>query len=108
MDVAGAELARVLVPGGILAGLRNITDDRVSLVAGLERVSGGAAIGARDLPSSWRAETAGLHLPSTGMAARFGSPEGPSLPARCGGAGRQHPERPVTGSRSFCHARQRE
>jgi hypothetical protein len=63
------------VPGGILAGLWNVMDDRVDWVAGLDRVSGSAAIGARDLLSSWRAETAGVHLPGTGAAARFGSPE---------------------------------
>jgi SAM-dependent methyltransferase len=74
MDVAGSELARVLVPGGILAGLWNVMDDRVGWVAGLHRVSGSAAIGARDLLSSWRAETAGVHLPATGVAAKFGSP----------------------------------
>ena len=75
MDVAGPELARVLVPGGILAGLWNVMDDRVDWVAGLDRVSGSAAIGARDLRSRWRAETAGVHLPGTGVAARFGAPE---------------------------------
>jgi SAM-dependent methyltransferase len=75
MDVAGSELARVLVPGGILAGLWNVMDDRVDWIAGLHRVSGSAAIGERDLLSSWRAETAGVHLPGTGVAARFGSPE---------------------------------
>ena len=56
MDVAGPEIARVLVPGGILAGLWNVIDNRVDWVAGLERVSGGAAIGPRDTLSSWRAE----------------------------------------------------
>ena len=75
MDVAGPELAGVLVPGGILAGLWNVMDDRVDWVAGLGRVSGSAAIGARDLLSSWRVETAGVHLPGIGVAARFGSPE---------------------------------
>jgi len=75
MDVAGPELARVLVPGGILAGLWNVMDDRVDWVAGLGRVSGSAAIGARDLLSSWRAEAAGGPLPGIGVAARFGSPQ---------------------------------
>ncbi|WP_261575007.1 class I SAM-dependent methyltransferase [Frankia gtarii] len=75
MDVAGPEIARILAPGGILAGLWNVVDDRVDWVAGLARVSGSAAIGPRDTPSSWRAETADLHLPKTGVAAQFGSPE---------------------------------
>src|SRR2546430_2320186 len=75
MAAAGPEIARVLAPGGILAGLWNVLDDRVDWVAGLERVSGSAAIGPRDTLSSWRAATAGLHLPDTGLAAQFGSPE---------------------------------
>lgn len=75
MAVAGPEIARVLTPGGILAGLWNVLDDRVGWVAGLERVSGSAAIGPRDTLSSWRAATAGLHLPGTDLAARFGSAE---------------------------------
>jgi SAM-dependent methyltransferase len=74
MDVAGAEIARVLVPGGVLAGLWNVIDDRVGWVAGLAQVSPSAAIGSRDTLSKWRANTAGLHLPNTGVA-RFGSPK---------------------------------
>lgn len=75
MAVAGPEIARVLVPGGVLAGLWNVLDDRVDWVAALERIAGAAAIGPRDTLSSWRTATAGLHLPSRGGAARFGSPE---------------------------------
>lgn len=74
MAIVGPEIARVLAPGGILAGLWNVMDDRVDWVAGLARVSGSAAIGPRDTPTSWRAETAGAHLPKAGGAARFGSP----------------------------------
>ncbi|MFE7313582.1 class I SAM-dependent methyltransferase [Streptomyces sp. NPDC057555] len=80
MAVAGPEIARVLAPNGILAGLWNLMDDQVEWVAGLARVSGNAAIGPRDTPTSWRAETAGAHLPKTGAAARFGSPEQAEFP----------------------------
>lgn len=60
MAVAGREIARVLQPRGVLAGLWNVVDDRVGWVAGLARVSGSAAIGPRDTPAGWRAETAGF------------------------------------------------
>jgi SAM-dependent methyltransferase len=74
MAVAGPEIARVLAPGGVLAGLWNTVDDGVDWVAGLARVSGPAAIGPRDTPAAWRTETADLHLPATDDApARFGS-----------------------------------
>ena len=77
MAVAGPEIARVLAPGGVLAGLWNVLDDRVEWVAGLEQVSGSAVVGPRDTFSSWRAATAELHLPS---AALFGSPEQEEFP----------------------------
>jgi SAM-dependent methyltransferase len=80
MDIAGPEIARVLTPGGILAGLWNVIDDRVDWVAELTRVSGSAAIGPRDTLSSWRAETAGAHLPNIGLVAQFGSPEQAEFP----------------------------
>jgi SAM-dependent methyltransferase len=80
MAIAGPEIARVLVPGGILAGLWNVMDDRVGWVAGLVRVSGSAAIGPRDTPASWRIETAGAYLPKVGGAARFGLPEQAEFP----------------------------
>jgi SAM-dependent methyltransferase len=80
MDVAGPEMARVVVPGGILAGLWNVLDNRVDWVAGLEQVSGSAAIGPRDTLSSWRAATADAHLPSIGLVANFGSPEQAEFP----------------------------
>jgi SAM-dependent methyltransferase len=73
MAVAGPEMARVLAPGGVLAGLWNVLDDRVGWVVGLERVSGPAVIGPRDTFSSWRAATAGL-------AGRFGAPEQAEFP----------------------------
>jgi SAM-dependent methyltransferase len=80
MAVAGPEIARVLAPGGILAGLWNALDDRVDGIAELARVSGSEAIGPRDTPAAWRAETTDMHLPRTGTAARFGSPEQAEFP----------------------------
>ncbi|HET6561583.1 MAG TPA: class I SAM-dependent methyltransferase [Marmoricola sp.] len=80
MDVAGPEIARVLVPGGIFSGLWNVVDDRVDWVAGLARVSGREAIGPRDTPASWRIETAAAHLPQSGAAALFGSPAQAEFP----------------------------
>ncbi|NBH08600.1 class I SAM-dependent methyltransferase [Amycolatopsis sp. SID8362] len=80
MAVAGPEIARVLAPGGVLAGLWNIVDDRVPWVAGLERISGSAAIGPRDTLSNWRAATAGLHLPGVDLATQFHSPEQAEFP----------------------------
>ncbi|MEV5632212.1 class I SAM-dependent methyltransferase [Micromonospora tulbaghiae] len=79
MAIAGPEIARVLTPGGVLAGLWNVVDDRVDWVAGLAAVSGSAAIGPRDTPANWRVATAGMHLPKTGEA-RFGSPEQAEFP----------------------------
>jgi SAM-dependent methyltransferase len=80
MDVAGPEIARVLVPSGILAGLWNVMDNRVGWVAELERVSGSAAIGPRDTLANWRVETAEAHLPRIGLVAQFGSPEQAEFP----------------------------
>jgi len=80
MAVAGPEIARVLAPGGILAGLWNVTDDRVDWVAGLARVGGSAALGPRDTVTTWRAATAHTYLPADGSPAHFGSPEHAELP----------------------------
>jgi len=80
MEVAGPEIDRVLKPGGVLAGLWNVFDNRVDWVAGLEAISGSAAIGPRDTLSSWRAETAQAHLPKTGSVAAFGSVEQGEFP----------------------------
>lgn len=62
MDVAGPEIARVLAPGGVLAGLWNLVDDRVGWVRELARVGGPAVIGPRDTPDSWRHEVGRLRL----------------------------------------------
>jgi SAM-dependent methyltransferase len=80
MATAGPEIARVLTPGGVLAGLWNVMDDQTDWVAELAQVSGPAAIGPRDTPASWRTETAHVHLPKSGGAARFGSPEQATFP----------------------------
>ncbi|MET8252247.1 class I SAM-dependent methyltransferase [Micromonospora sp. NPDC005197] len=80
MAVAGPEIARVLAPGGVLAGLWNIMDDRIDWVAELERVSGSAAIGPRDTLTSWRAATAAMVVPSTRLDSRFGSSEQAEFP----------------------------
>lgn len=80
MDVAGPEIARVLTPGGILAGLWNVLDNRIDWVAGLERVGGSAAVGPRDTLSGWRSATSRLYLPKPGETARFGSPEQAEFP----------------------------
>jgi SAM-dependent methyltransferase len=80
MVVAGPEIARVLVPDGVLAGLWNVLDDRVAWVAGLERISGSVAVGPRDTLSRWRAATADLHRPRAGDVVRFGPPEQAEFP----------------------------
>jgi SAM-dependent methyltransferase len=80
MDVAGPEIARVLAPGGVLAGLWNTLDDRVEWVAGLAAVSGPEAIGPRDTPAAWRVQTAAMHLPKSGGPASFDSPEQAEFP----------------------------
>ncbi|MFE0652652.1 class I SAM-dependent methyltransferase [Streptomyces sp. NPDC059534] len=79
MAVAGPEIARVLAPGGVLAGLWNVIDDRVEWAAGLEQVSGSAAIGPRDTLTDWRTATTDMHLPKSGPA-RFGTPEQTEFP----------------------------
>jgi SAM-dependent methyltransferase len=80
MDSSGPEIARVLAPGGTLAGLWNVLDDSVDWVAALVSVTGSQAIGPRDTPASWRTETAAMHLPTRAAAARFGSPEQRGFP----------------------------
>ncbi|PRY59824.1 class I SAM-dependent methyltransferase [Glycomyces artemisiae] len=79
MAAAGPEIARVLAPGGVLAGLWNVLDDGIDWVAGLARTAGPAVVGPRDTPASWRTETADMHLPATG-APSFGSPERAHFP----------------------------
>lgn len=59
MDRALPEIARVLVPGGVLAGLWNSNDDRVEWVAGLQKVIGDTA--SRPL-SYWKTNAANATL----------------------------------------------
>ncbi|MFJ6675050.1 hypothetical protein ACIQMJ_28440 [Actinosynnema sp. NPDC091369] len=79
LAVAGPEIGRVLAPGGVLAGLWNVLDDRVDWVADLGRVAGPAAVGPRDAVTGWRAATADPHLPGGGSV-RFGAPEQAEFP----------------------------
>ena len=74
MSVAGPEIARVLAPGGVLAGLWNVMDDGVDWLAGLAEVGGEAAVGPRDLLSSWPDTTKHL-LPSGAERATFAHPQ---------------------------------
>lgn len=68
--VAGPEIARVLVPGGVVAGLWNVLDDRVEWVAGLAEVSGSVAVGPRDRATGWPGD-ARLPVPGEPEQAEF-------------------------------------
>jgi len=72
MAVAGPEIFRVLVPGGVLAGLWNVDDDRVDWVAGLERVSEGSA---SVTLTRWRAQATDAHLAHLDLPGLFGPPQ---------------------------------
>lgn len=68
MERAAPQIARVLVPGGVLAGLWNSDDDQVEWVAGLQTATRGA--GSRSL-SEWRTRTAGSMEAQVGQAVAF-------------------------------------
>jgi SAM-dependent methyltransferase len=77
MAVAGPEMARVLVPGGVLAGLWNVNDDRVGWVAEVERISDGSA----SLTfSSWNARSADIRLASMDLPGLFSPPDRAEFP----------------------------
>ncbi len=75
MDVAGPQIARVLAPGGTLAGLWNLFDDRVEWVAELARISGEAAVGLRDTRTAWRSASAMQRFPDLDSLRSFGAVE---------------------------------
>jgi len=77
MDLAGPEIARVLVPGGVLAGLWNADDDREEWVAGFAAVSGGTA---RVTRSSWRAASDDTPVTRLDALALFSPPERAEFP----------------------------
>lgn len=77
MAVAGPEIFRVLVPGGVLAGLWNVDDDRVDWVAGLERACEGSA---SVTLSDWRTQASDAHLARMDLAALFSPPESAEFP----------------------------
>ncbi|HUC26402.1 MAG TPA: class I SAM-dependent methyltransferase [Streptosporangiaceae bacterium] len=77
MAVAGPEIARVLVPGGIMAGLWNVDDDQVDWVAGLERVSEGSASLSF---TTWDARTADIRLGAMDLPGLFSVPETAQFP----------------------------
>ncbi len=77
MNLAAPEIARVLVPGGVLAGLWNADDDRVEWVAGFAGVSGGTA---RVTLSSWRAASLDTPVTHPDVLAAFGRLERAEFP----------------------------
>jgi SAM-dependent methyltransferase len=77
MTVAGPEIARVLVPGGVLAGLWNVDDDRVDWVAGLERASESSA---SVTLTSWHTQAAEAHLAEIDLPAFFGPTSSAEFP----------------------------
>jgi SAM-dependent methyltransferase len=75
MRVAALEIARVLAPNGVIAGLWNLMDDEVGWVAQLAAVGGPEAIGPRDTPASWQTEAGRIHESMLITGAPFGLAE---------------------------------
>jgi SAM-dependent methyltransferase len=77
LAVAGPEIYRVLVPGGVVAGLWNLDDDRVEWVAGLERVSESSA---SVTVSDWRTQASDAHLSEMDLGGLFEPVESGEFP----------------------------
>lgn len=75
MTTAVPEIARVLVPGGTLAGLWNSDDDRVPWVAGLQEMAEGAAS-----PSLSRRRSEAARFGAERFGSAFGSAESAEFP----------------------------
>lgn len=97
MTVAAPEIALVLAPRGVLAGLWNVMDDRGDWVGGLDRVRAAQPFGPRDTFSTWRAATAGLSLPTPVWASGSALRSRPS--SRTGSVA---PPTPPRGHRHLC------
>lgn len=77
MKLAAPEIARVLVPRGVLAGLWNVDDDREEWVAGFDAVSGGTA---RATLTSWRTAGEEARVAQREVPDLFGLPERAEFP----------------------------
>jgi SAM-dependent methyltransferase len=77
MSLAAPEIARVLVPGGVLAGLWNADDDREEWVAGYAAASGGNA---RVTLTSWRTSSEQARVAQRDAPGEFGTPERAEFP----------------------------
>jgi SAM-dependent methyltransferase len=77
LAVAGPQMHRVLAPGGVLAGLWNLDDDRAEWVAGLERASENSA---SVTLSDWRTRAADAHLSPMDLGELFGPVESAEFP----------------------------
>jgi SAM-dependent methyltransferase len=77
MSLAAPEIARVLVPGGVLAGLWNTDDDREEWVADLTEISGGNA---RATLSSWRSAGEEARVAQRELPDLFAPPERAEFP----------------------------